>query len=298
MDCLLEPPYPPYTFSADYHNPPEGAYKLYVALETTPSELFHAGNAEELKVYNFYVGSSNYYLDVDVEYIYQTGLDILHYWNGPSSSKDDFGYVTAPFSGTRVAFSHAYSPKNPVPRSSVAKTPQQMNLYKLAYASFWDSAQTRQIYPYVLCAIDYFEDAQGHRLTDILGASQIEYKVAIVAVGQIEANNASQQASLKQEAACHELAHIVGGGLTDYCEDQNHHATNSQSSVCLMTGSISVGSVPYWGCNATNPLKQFDPNFYFCDSCKNRLNDINFLFPGGVPKKSEAETIFIPLEEK
>jgi hypothetical protein len=290
-----------YTFSADYHVPPEGVYKLYVALETSTPELFHLGNAEESKVYNFYVGSSNYYLDIDVEYIYQEGLDILHSYNQPGSGKDDFGTVTEPYGSSRVVFTHAYCPKEHPPRSSVQYALNYIKRYKQAYASFWDNDTTRPVFPYVLCAIDYFEDPQsGQRLTDVVGDARREYRVAMVAAGQIEQSFSTGWKDLKLWSACHELSHLVGTGLTDYCTHSNDHTTNTSQHVCLMThiATGDPGNVPWYWCPGNQGFKLFDANYDFCDLCKERLRNLDFLFPGGIPKRSAQSVMYIHSEEK
>ncbi len=281
---------PPYPFSANYHNPPEGIYKLFVALETSQSELFHAGNAEELKVYNFYVGSSNYYFDVDVEYVYQQGLDFLHAYESPGSSNDDFHYVVEPFNNTRVVFTHTYTPLSPLTRQSIPDDEIHFLQYRHGNSSYWDpGVYTRPKYPYVLFAIDYFTNPQdGSRLTEAMGRSQSDDKIAMVASGNIDQYFAEQyRAPLKQADAAHELAHLLH--LTEYCTDQNHHKPNTVARVCLMTDmyAIQPQQLPEWGCES-HVVMPFDSTFYLCDSCTNRMKDLNFLFQGNVPKNYSA----------
>ncbi len=268
------------TFGFDFHNPPEGRYLLTLGLRARTDSLYLVVAAQEVQRFTLYVGQSYYFFDVDVEYDYQSGLDILNVY-----SDDDFQTMAKPLTGSKVVFTHRTGSKSPLDLASVTDDPDALVTYRKKHSGYWDPDTLRPKSAYVLFSIDYFTKLQtGERDSEALGRSQVESKVAFVAAGNIDQQCAYDfRADLKQETAAHELAHLLY--LTDYCDDNTAHVANTVARVCMMTDMFVVGSPngsPNWGCGQV--VKDFDNSYFLCDSCKNRLNDLDFLFQGNVPK--------------
>lgn len=259
----------------------EGRYRIRVGLQTDHSKLYFEKDALTSETFQVYSGADWYKFDANVEYSIQgerkedRALDFLH-WD--TKGNNDFAEVTSPYAGTKVNMVVKWSPKNAVPREVVDIYFTELLEYRKKTAGYWDpGTYQRPKFDLLLCSVaglkDYYE-------LDWPGASLWEYKISLVNTAKIIERYSSKVDRICYYSAAHELAHLIGKGIKEYCDppagyihDENDWGNEE---VCLMTWiGPDPNGVPLYNCGSQTSL--FRDEFHFCSADEARLNNSDFL---------------------
>lgn len=262
-------------FNFGYHNEDlNGIYTLRIGLTFLGGDAYSIKKAEEVAEFNFYVGEEEYYwYDAELEYVYQYQCEIF--------SEERFWLkAKSPDNRTRVLWhKHDSSPDTVFNRERIPATADDLLEYRLQVASYWDEDQERAKYHYVLAGIHSFSYSNDTTLYDIDGLSTNPGEISAAAAGWIDEYTPSvdylAERIIKYSTATHELAHIVGYGLSDYCDSTFLHDASSECIMKWRNYDTFTGEVS-WRCG-DQVGEPVNDAFYFCDECLARLNSLEFL---------------------
>lgn len=254
----------------NYHDPGPGIYNLRIGLTSQLADLYKMAGPDESRQFNFYVGSSYYYHDVEIEYRYQDNCEIFY--------GRTFDQTVAPaFKNTRVVFTLTENTSS-LPQVTIENTEDALLRYRHNVGAYWDpDSLHRPKCHYFLCGVSKIVKPND-TLTQYQGASSPTNDISLVAVGCI--NDPSSFPGLgsyyaRYATAAHELGHIIGEGLNDVCDHVNEH---DQNTPCIMRWLKPKMSELYnltWCCSSDD--YGFNPDIEFCQRCLTKLNDITYL---------------------
>ncbi len=259
-------------------------YRIEVGLTDDREQLQEEDNAIEWFAYNMYGGNNKFRLEMDIEVINQSGIDLVN----TNADKEEIERPYMNPSGGRffpIAFSWSESDSSP-DREGIVNDQQVLRDYKNVNVSMWSGGPPlSQVHHDALIGISMFTDVVGTPIIEMLGRSFNEYEVSFIARDQLDNYFGGDRELASRYTIAHELGHIVGRRLTDVCQESSEHNAPS-GDPCLMTwltfitvyyGGISY-DYPSQQCVANTDGERLEAGFYdFCGKCGDKLSDLEFL---------------------
>jgi hypothetical protein len=262
-----------YWFSHPYSSSKQilGVYTITIGLTPFDSNLGNEAVAVETRHFNQYVGATFYEHDVDFDYIYQSdGIDDYDIFSDNSLSD-----MADPYRDTRVNFVKHDLRATPPPPEDVRYTTADLRSYRDRFASTWPSDPAQYQCHYELISIRHFLTRDGRSISPNVGlaAKGGDNEVACVAEETVDDEFGMYKSSIKMWAAAHELGHVIGIGLSDYCNHSEEHS----SALCMMAFvSHDLQGNPLWACDGQE-IDDFTGQFEFCSICLQHLMNVEFL---------------------